>query len=752
MTLPENMTTIIRDLLVNSDIDLQRVDAATRKEVTGLLNSLSKEIKDKLTKWDFDAADTQVFNRKLNQIVRVTAPNIERAYRVIEDTVAADLSDVAQLSQEQVTDAVNSATNIELVSNKVHLSKLRALAGNSMIEGAPINEWWGRQTDVFKQEFKDQIRQGMLNGETIPDMIRRVQGSRANRFQDGIIARAGKRAHRLVRTSVLTVANQARMETYKTNARVIKGVQWLSTLDSRTSDICMGLDGQAWTLEGKKMTGTTVSWSGPPPAHWNCRSTLIPVVKTFTELAKEKGINKKFTKLDRKLRIRARAAMDGKQAQAITYEGWLRKQSQARQQEVLGITKWRLWSAGKITVRDLIDQSGNPRTAKQLLDDFGGGTIKPPPIIKPPPPPPPPVIKPPPPPKPKPKPKKDPSPAPKPTPKPKPAPAPAPAPTAAKVEKYRTNTMTGEEVDARNYNRYAAVGRQKIDSAFKGLLSQDELNDLRLSGDDVRKHAIGKQIWENRVDDDAAINISKTMSKSAVPRDLEDVNFTNTELLSKHRLKIKKAMQKIRKDLRSRWRDEVKWKRNGKMVTTTLEEKTNDFTSLFKYGDKSAVDNAGSIRWAIEEAYTMAGGQIAPGAIVKIIATGRAYANKFKRVLNVGRRKKSTIFHELGHFIEFNAIRVEKAAHEFLDSRKAINSQRGLDKFFPKHGYRNDEYAYPSDVLHAYMGKTYPDGATEVISMGFESFASVDGMIDLFYKDRDLFEMILGILYRKPGG
>jgi hypothetical protein len=60
-------------------------------------------------------------------------------------------------------------------------------------------------------------------------------------------------------------------------------VQWVSTLDSRTTEICIALDGLQWTLPDYEPIGHKVDFPGAI-AHWGCRSTQIAVVKSWEEL------------------------------------------------------------------------------------------------------------------------------------------------------------------------------------------------------------------------------------------------------------------------------------------------------------------------------------------------------------------------------------------------------------------------------------------------------------------------------------
>lgn len=77
-----------------------------------------------------------------------------------------------------------------------------------------------------------------------------------------------KNAVRLVRTEVNYISNQSTMDAYETQN--VDRYQILATLDSRTSEICMDMDGKVFEISEKKVSVTM------PPFHVNCRTTTVP--------------------------------------------------------------------------------------------------------------------------------------------------------------------------------------------------------------------------------------------------------------------------------------------------------------------------------------------------------------------------------------------------------------------------------------------------------------------------------------------
>jgi hypothetical protein len=178
-------------------------------------------------------------------------------------------------------------------------------------------------------------------------------------------------AQALVRTAVLGVANEARLQTYLDNRDVIKGVRWLSTLDSRTTEICIALDGLEWRFpkEGEDHVDYIPvdhdKEFSPPPAHWNCRSVLVPITYSWEELAGEHG-NSKAAQIADQIPEGERASMDGQVGDLTTMADWLNSRSDAEIDDQLGKGRAALWRSGQISLTDLIDKRMTPLTLEQL--------------------------------------------------------------------------------------------------------------------------------------------------------------------------------------------------------------------------------------------------------------------------------------------------------------------------------------------------------------------------------------------------
>ncbi len=231
------------------------------------------------------------------------------------------------------------------------------IAGNAAVEGAPPLSWWRRQARSLREKYADQIRISMRNGESVLQGITRlIGGTVRGTTVPGVMKAARRDAGALVATSMNNVANKSRLATFQQHGDVIKAIQQISTLDRRTSDICIAYSDKVWRLVDLEPVGHTLPFNGGPPRHFNCRSTIIPITRSFREL----GID-----LD-EAPPGTRASTDGQVPASTTIDDFLRGRTKAQQDEQLGVGKARLWRAGKISTSQLVDFKGDPKTLATL--------------------------------------------------------------------------------------------------------------------------------------------------------------------------------------------------------------------------------------------------------------------------------------------------------------------------------------------------------------------------------------------------
>ena len=234
-----------------------------------------------------------------------------------------------------------------------HQSRWRGWAASPVLQGG---EGW-RGDLGLRGETLDQLR-----NRIVPRVDLRKEPDRAQR---DLIKTARRNAEELVRTSTLTVMREAHLDVFEANADIIASVQWVSTLDNRTTPLCRHLDGKEWTIPGYEPKGHNTPFPGTS-AHWNCRSVVIPITKTWEQLAKEAGGDSEFAKKLDAIPKGEMASMGGPVDAGTTYEAWFGEQGKERQLEILGPGRMEMYERGVLKVADMARMGGSPMTLEQF--------------------------------------------------------------------------------------------------------------------------------------------------------------------------------------------------------------------------------------------------------------------------------------------------------------------------------------------------------------------------------------------------
>lgn len=349
--MPAPVSDLLAEAFADRGIDLLRLSAGEMRRLRPLLDRLERELATRLMEADLSATNASLMNTVLSDARALIA----NRYSAVSSELNTMLTSLISNEASFVVGTINQIIGVSIANALAPSTVLKALLDQSLVLGAPSADWWARQSGSLAFRFAQQMRLGIAQGETNGDLIRRVRGTKE---VPGIMEASRREAEALVRTSVQTVANHARLETFRQNADVIKGVQQLSTLDLRTSDICIAYSDQTWDLDGKPIMGTTLPFNDGPPRHWNCRSKLIAIMKSWKELGSKYDIPE--------FKGKTRASMDGAVASDMTFDRWLSGKSAAQQDKLLGKGRAELYRAGKLTLQELLDQRGRPLTLQQL--------------------------------------------------------------------------------------------------------------------------------------------------------------------------------------------------------------------------------------------------------------------------------------------------------------------------------------------------------------------------------------------------
>ena len=336
---------IIADEILRAQIMLMRFTAGEQKRVVALLLGMRKELKAKL-----QTGLTDFSRARVNKTLKACTAVINSYYAGIQTEL--NLFEVAQIQRQSTA---NALTLIGLDASLPTAAVLKALVSNALIDGAPLSAWWAKQAEDTAFRFAAQVRQGVAQGETLNQIVDRIVGNPKKGIA-GTMDIARRHASTLTHDAIMQISNDARMATYQENENLLRGYRQLSTLDSRTSAICVAYSGATWNLNYKPMEGTTLPFNNGCPRHPGCRSVIVPLTKTYRQLGidvpeKEPG---------------TRASDLGQIKADTTFEAFLDRHDKAYSDRLLGKGKAELYRSGKITLRDLVDGNGRELTLEQL--------------------------------------------------------------------------------------------------------------------------------------------------------------------------------------------------------------------------------------------------------------------------------------------------------------------------------------------------------------------------------------------------
>jgi SPP1 gp7 family putative phage head morphogenesis protein len=333
------------DLMTIRQLLLERIIAGENITFNKQLDSIAAEITKAL---------------KGKELTEYQGKRLDKAIAELASIVKIDAPDLAGIAASEASFINGAFASIGIETALPAASVINEIAQSSLTQGATIGNWFSQLNETTRFNINRAVKNGVSLGLTNAQIAKSIMGTGDKGSEP--IAKARRDGMAIVRTATQTVANDVRMASYMENADIIKAVQWVSTLDSRTTEICMARSGKTWTFPDFKPIGHNIPWNGGPPAHWACRSTSIPVTRSMAEIT---------GKAKDQIAPRTRASMDGYVAQDITFDQFLKSKPPAFADEMLGKGRAELWRSGKITLSQLLDQRGNPLSLMQLERKYG---------------------------------------------------------------------------------------------------------------------------------------------------------------------------------------------------------------------------------------------------------------------------------------------------------------------------------------------------------------------------------------------
>jgi SPP1 gp7 family putative phage head morphogenesis protein len=371
------------DAMVRHQIMVLRLPPAIRRKIEVVLDRTEKEIgatiRGRLAGVD---AETPAGVRRMMAVQDTIKTIRTKAWTEVNAVWTEELIRVANMEATMMRNILVTSAPVVVDTILPGSRMLKSIVTSRPFEGRTLREWAKSIQEADLRRIENAIQSGMVAGETPRQLAQRVVGSARLNGTDGVTEITRRQAEAITRTAVNHVSNQARNEFMKENAELFSKERFVATLDSRTTPVCMAMDGKIFDV-GK----------GPiPPLHFGCRSLRVaelypeamgdrPAKPTtqrqlLREFAKEKGLDKAprtrdglphgtkgaFDQFSRK-RVRE---MTGQIPGQTTYQDWLTRQPKVFQEDVLGKTKAQLFRDGNLPLDRFINRNGDSLTLAQL--------------------------------------------------------------------------------------------------------------------------------------------------------------------------------------------------------------------------------------------------------------------------------------------------------------------------------------------------------------------------------------------------
>jgi SPP1 gp7 family putative phage head morphogenesis protein len=253
------------DAGIKHQIYVQRYAGGQVKDLVKYLDDAQAEILRKLDGVD-TLAESRSLQRKLDQIAALQRDALEKLSKGITDNAA----DFAEYEAEFAVKTMNTAAaaSVTLPASE----QLRALVtqapmqlaisgkAGSTVQSLTLSQAATQFSKDKAAEITRTIQRGMVEGSTVQSLTRQI-ASVTNKHK--------RQAEALVRTSVNHISSEARSAVNKANDDILKGEEYVSVLDGRTTIGCAALDGKILGFDEPPFT----------PRHWNCRSLRVPVLQ-----------------------------------------------------------------------------------------------------------------------------------------------------------------------------------------------------------------------------------------------------------------------------------------------------------------------------------------------------------------------------------------------------------------------------------------------------------------------------------------
>jgi hypothetical protein len=373
-----------RDAVLRHQIGVRRFSTGLNKRVAELLEENDRDLVEilRVRLGRFKGQEIDFNSKKWKDLISKITLERRESLLEAENMITPELKTLAVMEGAREINLLTEAVPIKLSFNEIPDSQLKAIVTERPFFGHRMKEWFAALSNTDRNRLTRSIQLGMIQGESINNIVRRVAGTRTNSFKDGDLSIARRDARTIVTTAVNHVSNAARDEVWEENIDVITARIWTATLDGHTSAICRKNDGKGAPLGNNKLPDGVAKLdpiNSTLPAHPNERSVWTGYIDGLQMLGSRPFV---LTSRNEKIDFRKMAREQGRSIKEVradwakkhigevpaqtNYPEFLKRQAVEFQEDVLGKTKATLFRKGDLSLEEYVDSVGNEITLKQL--------------------------------------------------------------------------------------------------------------------------------------------------------------------------------------------------------------------------------------------------------------------------------------------------------------------------------------------------------------------------------------------------
>lgn len=370
------------DAIIRHQVALLQFAGGLRNRIWRLLDATENDLRRQVLRYEGAGLDTPGGLRQLEFMLAALRKTRLRGWKDARATWFEEARALAREEPGYLDRVFASIFPVELGTQLPNAAVLRDIVTSSPFMGKTLRQWADKVQADDLARIESAVKIGLVQGEALPQLARRLVGTKALKGRDGVTQATRRELAMLVRTINSGIANEARRAYLEANADLVSGVVFIATLDSRTTPICRSLDGNVYQVDDAPVL----------PLHFGERSILGPAVdgevigerprRDFTqrqllrEWADAQGYNRPpLTRaalphgakgaFDAWARGRMRE-LTGRTPARTTYGQWLKRQSAAFQDDILGPTRGALFRRGGLTLDKFVERDGSELTLAEL--------------------------------------------------------------------------------------------------------------------------------------------------------------------------------------------------------------------------------------------------------------------------------------------------------------------------------------------------------------------------------------------------